>query len=276
MAIAAVGQLCSTKSLTHNLSQAQVLIKKAVAASAQILFLPEASDYISSSTAEGLSLVKPVHESPFVLGLQAEAKREKLPLVVGVHEPVAKDSGKVRNTCLYIDGNGEIKERYQKIHLFDVDIPNGPVLKESDGVEKGMEILPPFQTPIGKLGVTICFDLRFPEISIALKRQRADVISYPSAFTVQTGQAHWKTLLTARAIETQTYVIAAAQVGRHNEKRLSYGHSMIVDPWGKVLVELGGESTEPEIGVADIDLDVREKIVQGMPLLRRTDVYPEI
>lgn len=274
MAIAAVGQLCSTKSLNHNLAQAQVLVKKAAAASAQILFLPEASDYISSSTAEGLSLVKPVQESPFVLGLQTEARRERLAVVVGIHEP--GNVGKVKNTCVYIGADGELRERYQKIHLFDVDILGGPVLKESDSVEKGVEIHPPFQTPIGKLGMTICFDLRFPEISLALKRQKADIISYPSAFTVPTGLAHWKPLLMARAIETQAYVIAAAQVGKHNETRVSYGHSMIVDPWGKVLVELGGESTEPEIGVADIDLGVREKIVRSMPLLRRTDVYPEV
>lgn len=125
--------------------------------------------------------------------------------------------------------------------------------------------------------MTICFDLRFPEISLSLARQNADVISYPSAFTVPTGLVHWKPLLVARAIETQTYVVAAAQVGRHNEKRVSYGHSMIVDPWGKVLVELGGEEGGgPEIGVADIDLGFREGIKSSMPLVRRWDVYPEV
>ncbi len=112
--------------------------------------------------------------------------------------------------------------------------------------------------------------LRFPEISLALKRQNAQIITYPSAFTVATGKAHWETLLRARAIETQAYVIAAAQVGAHNEKRVSYGHSMVVDPWGKVLLDMTGEGNEAEIGIVDVDLEFREKIKESMPLLRRT------
>lgn len=118
--------------------------------------------------------------------------------------------------------------------------------------------------------------LRFPEISLALRRQNAEVITYPSAFTVPTGRAHWESLLRARAIETQSYVIAAAQGGPHNEKRRSYGHSMIVNPWGEVVAELGDEYPEPQIVTADIDLDLVSKIRREMPLLRRTDIYPEV
>lgn len=112
--------------------------------------------------------------------------------------------------------------------------------------------------------------MRFPEIGLALNRQNAQIITYPSAFTLTTGKAHWELLLRARAIETQAYVIAAAQVGQHNEKRISYGHSMIVDPWGKVLAELSGEGDEPEIAIADIDLDYVNKVRREMPLRRRT------
>ena len=108
-------------------------------------------------------------------------------------------------------------------------------------MEEGTQILPPFDTPLGRVGLTICFDLRFPEISLALKRQNAEIITYPSAFTIPTGRAHWETLLRARAIETESYVIAAAQVGQHNEKRASYGHSLIVSPWGEVVAQLGGQ-----------------------------------
>ena len=111
---------------------------------------------------------------------------------------------------------------------------------------------------------------------MALKRQDAQIITYPSAFTIPTGQAHWEVLLRSRAIETQAYIIAAAQVGPHNAKRKSYGHSMVVDPWGKILLDLPGDSTEPEVGIVDIDLDYREKIKSEMPLLRRTNVYPEV
>jgi deaminated glutathione amidase len=123
---------------------------------------------------------------------------------------------------------------------------------------------------------TLGIQLRFPEISLALRRQNAEVITYPSAFTVPTGKAHWESLLRARAIETQSYVIAAAQGGLHNEKRRSYGHSMIVNPWGEVVAELGDEYTEPQVVTADIDLDLVSKIRREMPLLRRTDIYPEV
>ena len=159
-----------------------------------------------------------------------------------------------------------------------------------------MEIVPPFETAVGRVGLCICFDvsflalylnikleihmpclqLRFPEISLALKRQNAQIITYPSAFTVPTGSAHWEALLRARAIETQSYVIAAAQAGFHNKKRRSYGHSMIVNPWGEVVASLGGDFKEPEIVTADIDLDLLSKIRREMPLLRRTDIYPEV
>lgn len=116
----------------------------------------------------------------------------------------------------------------------------------------------------------ICFDLRFPEMNLALKRLHSQIIVYPSAFTLPTGEAHWEVLLRARAIESQTYVIAAAQAGIHNEKRSSYGHSMIVSPWGRVLAELDGDGQEPQIATAEIDLDLVDKVRRSMPLLRRT------
>ncbi|GFG01149.1 nitrilase, putitive [Aspergillus udagawae] len=274
MAIAAIGQLCSTASMTSNLAQCQVLVRKAVASGAKALFLPEASDYIASSPAESISLVRSVQDSVFVQGLQREARQASLHINVGIHEPAP--NGKVKNTLIWIDDKGIITQRYQKIHLFDVEIKDGPVLKESASVEKGIEILPPFNTPLGSVGLSICFDLRFPEISLALKRQNAQIITYPSAFTVPTGQAHWEILLRARAIETQTYVVAAAQAGPHNEKRRSYGHSMIVNPWGEIVAKLGDEYREPAIATAEIDLNLLEKVRGEMPLLRRTDIYPEV
>jgi len=197
-----------------------------------------------------------------------------MPINVGIHEP-AEGGKKVKNTLVWIDETGDIVQRYQKLHLFDVDIKGGPSLKESASVEKGMEILTPFETVLGRVGLMICFDLRFAELNLALKRQGAQIITYPSAFTTSTGTAHWEPLLRARAIETQAYVVAAAQMGRHNQKRVSYGHSMIVSPWGEVLAELGPkhcgeEYAEPEIATADIDLGILEKIRKEMPMLRRT------
>lgn len=155
-----------------------------------------------------------------------------------------------------------------------------------------MEILPPFRTPIGLVGLMICFDvrfsllspprisdkpqLRFPEVPLSLKRQGAEIIAYPSAFTVPTGKAHWEILLRARAIETQSYVVAAAQAGQHNANRVTYGHSLIISPWGDVLAELGGDCNGPEIAIASIDLSEVRRLRKEVPLRRRTDVYPEL
>lgn len=177
----------------------------------------------------------------------------------------------MKNTLLWIDADGKIVHRYQKLHMFDLDIPGGPVLKESNTTEPGTEIPAPFDTEVGRIGSAICFDLRFPEISLALKSQGADIILYPSAFTIPTGKAHWEVLLRARAIECQAYVIAAAQVGKHNEKRTSYGHSIIINPWGEIIGELGGEEKdEPEVVMAEIDFEELEAIRRRIPHLRRT------
>lgn len=152
--------------MSHNLEQCRKLVKKAVFAAADVLFLPEASDYIASNAAETVSLCQPVEKSEFVIGLCAEAQKYRLPINVGVHEP-AEGGKKVRNTLLWINAEGNITKRYQKLHLFDVEIKDGPMLKESNSVERGTRIEDPFDTVVGKVGMLICFDLRFPEPSIA-------------------------------------------------------------------------------------------------------------
>lgn len=176
--------------------------------------------------------------------------------------------------------------RYQKLHVFDIDLrPNGPKLKESDSTEPGHEIAPPYQTPLGNVGSLICFDLRFPEPALRLRRLGAELITYPSAFTVPTGKLHWEILLRARAIETQSWVIAAAQCGRHNEKRVSYGDAMAISPSGEVAGRLARvddidtekeRTRDPELLTVDIDLGVLRDVRRMIPLLRRTDVYPEV
>lgn len=236
--------------------------------------MPEAGDYIASSPAETVSLARSTEDSIFVKGLQHEASQAGLAINVGIHEP-ATGGKRVKNTLIWIDEGGSITHRYQKLHLFDVEIKDGPVLKESKSVEPGSSIVPPFPTSLGSMGLMICFDLRFPALSARLRDVGAQMITYPSAFTVPTGKVHWETLLRARAIETQSYVIAAAQVGTHNEKRVSYGHSMIVDPWGKVVAEAGGVEEwkgEPEIIVGEVDLGFLQKVRREMPLHPRRDV----
>lgn len=145
----------------------------------------------------------------------------------GLHESAGTD--KVRNTHIVINDNGEIVGKYRKIHLFDVSIPEQNLnLMESSYVERGGYIPDPVDSPVGQIGLSICYDMRFPELNIALSKKGADILTYPSAFTFATGANHWKTLLKARAIESQCYVVAAAQTGAHNAKRTSWGHAMIV------------------------------------------------
>lgn len=223
-----------------------------------------------------------------MLGLQKTAKENGLHINVGIHEPTDPPSKRIRNTVIWINEAGEIAHRYQKLHMFDIDLrPDGPYIKESNSSEPGTEIIQPYnQVPrMGKIGSLICFDLRFPEPALALHRMGADVILYPSAFTVPTGKLHWETLLRCRAIETQSWILAAAQCGRHNAKRVSYGDTIAIDPNGKIAGRLthvdDPESEqegarEPELLAVDIDLDQVASVRRGIPLLRRTDVYPKI
>ncbi|KAK4947940.1 Carbon-nitrogen hydrolase [Elasticomyces elasticus] len=272
--------------MAHNLAQCQKLVSKAVAAGAKALFLPEASDYIASSATESVSLCQDASKSPFVRGLQQAARENSLPINVGIHEPTEPPSKRIRNTLIWIDKEGDIVHRYQKLHVFDIDLrPDGPRLKESDSTEPGHEIEPPYPSALGKIGSLICFDLRFPEPALRLRRLGAEVLVYPSAFTVPTGKLHWEILLRARAIESQSWVIAAAQCGRHNEKRVSYGDAIVMTPNGQVAGRLDHvdnienekeNGREPDLFTVDIDLESVKTVRKGIPLLRRTDVYPEI
>ncbi|GAW14859.1 hypothetical protein ANO14919_042640 [Xylariales sp. No.14919] len=330
MAKAAIGQICSSNSMAANLAQCVKLVGQAAKAGAKILFLPEASDYIGTSAAESISLARPISSSPFVTGLQAAAAQHNVAVHVGIHVPTeekAQDPAtpnpslnpllgtttptvptKLANRTIYIQPNGAIHPTgsYDKIHLFDY-----ATLRESASIAAGRCLIPPIPSPVGRLGSLICFDLRFPEPALHLTRSRArdggsgpaQILLYPSAFTVPTGRAHWEVLIRARAIETQSYVVAAAQVGAHNAEaspssesekkkpRVSYGHSMVVDPWGRVILEMkgvrpdwDGENSEDavedgavgELGVVEIDLEEWERVREKMPLVRRTDVYPDV
>lgn len=253
-----------------------------------MLFLPEASDYIAKDAASSLGLAVPQDSSPFVLGLREAAKQHDVAVHVGVHDVAPAEEGqgrKLLNRNLYITREGTIDEAttYDKLHVFDYGS-----LRESATVRPGTRLTRPFASPAGRVGSLICFDLRFAEAAVALaqpgpqsawRSAPAQLLTYPSAFTVRTGIAHWETLLRARAIETQSWVVAAAQVGRHpGTPRASYGRSMVVDPWGQVVLCLGGVSPEGEaeddavgqIGFVDIDLEQVDKIRGEMPLQRRS------
>ncbi|KAI8684550.1 CN hydrolase domain-containing protein [Fusarium keratoplasticum] len=300
MAIAAVGQICSTASVKGNLEQCVRLVAKAARGGAKVLFLPEASDYIAPDGQTSLELAEPQQTSPFVKGLQDAAREHSVAVHVGIHHRPEPEPGaavhRILNRALYIGADGAVVDSasYDKLHVFDYGN-----LRESATVRPGPALTPPFDSPVGRIGSLICFDLRFPEPGLLLSQpgpgspwtgRPAQVLTYPSAFTLRTGAAHWETLLRARAIETQSYVVAAAQVGRHNEKRASWGQSIVADPWGRVVLKLKGVVSDPkdvpegtaeegavgEIGFVEIDLDGLERVRKEMPLQRRTDVYPEL
>ena len=204
--------------------------------------------------------------------------------VSGAPPAEGSDRSRVYNTHVILDKEGVVKCLYRKIHLFDVHIPDKVNLRESATTAPGSELVV-CDSPIGRLGLSTCYDMRFPEMYVPLVHEMgAQILLAPSAFTVPTGQAHWHTLLKARAIEHQCYVLAAAQYGQHNEKRKSYGHSLGVDPWGAVICDAGGcdgpgtttipdngEIATPSIVVCDIDLNKLASTRERMPIRQHRD-----
>jgi predicted amidohydrolase len=235
-------------------------IGEAAAQGAQMIFTPEMSGLLDRNPERAL---KSIHseEMDEVLAASCEAARRHRIWVHLGSLAVLLDDGKIANRAFVIGPGGEIKARYDKIHLFDVDLPTGESWRESRVYSAGRGAVIVDGTPVGKLGLTICYDIRFPALFARLAESGAQVVAVPAAFTVPTGQAHWHVLLRARAIEAGVFVVAAAQVGRHEDGRQTFGHSLLVDPWGEILLDLGEGSG---LGFAEIDLerirDVRSRI----------------
>ena len=185
--------------------------------------------------------------------------------IVGGGFPIPVADGKVSNTALMIDANGEELARYEKVHLFDVNLPDGNTYQESKTVKAGVSLPPLFISPdLGKMAMSVCYDVRFPELYRQLSKQGAEILLIPAAFTAYTGKDHWQVLLQARAIENTAYVIAPAQTGNHYARRYSHGHGMIVDPWGIVLSDAG---ENPGVAIAEINPSRLEQVRRQMPSL---------
>jgi predicted amidohydrolase len=206
---------------------------------AEILFTPEMSGLIDRDRARATPSIVPEAQSPVLQSVQEAAAGAGIWVALG-SIPVLRDDGRWANRSFVIDSNGVIAARYDKIHMFDVDLATGESWRESSAYAAG-EALVTVQTPLGKLGLTICYDLRFPALFEALGQARCDLIAIPAAFTRPTGAAHWHVMQRARAIEASAFVIAAAQVGLHQDGRETYGHSLVIDPWGDVLLDMGGD-----------------------------------
>lgn len=242
-------QMTSSHIVEENLLVAGQLLEKAKESGAAIACLPENFSFIGLKDADKLKVAEADGDGPVQAFLRDTARRLKLWILGGTTVIKGDSPSRVANASLLIDADGKRVARYDKIHLFDVDLPSGEKYRESNTVAGGHQATLA-QTPWGKIGMTICYDVRFPQLYRALAKQDAFALTVPSAFTETTGKAHWHILLRARAIENGAYVLAPAQGGVHANGRHTYGHSLIVGPWGEVIAEGG---TERGVILADID-----------------------
>lgn len=248
----AVVQLRSGIEPAANRAAAMPLLRQAASAGARLIATPENTTRMDRNRERMFAAVGPEKGDPELLAWGRAAQELGVWLLMG-SGPIATGDGKVFNRSFFFDPNGKIVARYDKINLFDVTLGGTENYRESDTVQGGGQAVV-VDGPMGaKLGLTICYDVRFAPLYASLARAGAEIIAVPAAFTVPTGQAHWEILLRARAIETGSFVIAPAQGGQHEDGRATWGHSMIIDPWGKVLAQL--DHDEPGMIIADLNLD---------------------
>lgn len=257
----AVLQMCSGIDQERNFAVIRDAAHAAREGGAAMLFTPEMSLLLDRNRARAAAHIVPQDQSPFVAMLARLAEDCELTIALG-SMAVAAAGGRNANRAMIFPPSGARPITYDKIHMFDVELATGESWRESAAYEPGREVVTVADTPVGRLGLTICYDLRFPALFEELGNRRCDCIAVPAAFTRPTGAAHWHTMLRARAIEASAFVIAAAQVGTHEDGRETYGHSLVADPWGEVLLDMGGKA--PGLALCDIDLaritDVRAQV----------------
>jgi predicted amidohydrolase len=242
-------QNTATRDIQANVDWVCARIDEAVANRAVFIALPETVGLIEPVNAQIPAATYSEAEDVGLGAFRARARQHEVMLLVG--SQLILEGGRIYNRSFLLDKAGEIRARYNKLHMFDIELKNGEAYRESDAIEPGDKAVI-VETELGRLGLSICYDLRFGALYRALARAGAAFITIPAAFTQTTGQAHWHTLVRARAIETGAFIIAPNQCGHHCDKRYSFGHSLIIDPWGEILADGGAE---PGIVYADIDLE---------------------
>lgn len=250
-------------------------IEEAAAGGAVMLFTPEMSGLLDSNRDRARSNIRPEAEDLVLARISDAAREAGIWVHLGSLALIAPDGdGRFVNRGFVIDDHGTIRARYDKMHLFDVDLASGESWRESAAYVSGKGPVV-VDTPVGRLGMSICYDVRFPDLYRSLTDAGATILSIPAAFTVPTGQAHWHVLLRARAIEAGVFVVAAAQSGSHEDGRATYGHSLVVDPWGNIMLDMG---QDPGIGFADLDERQVEAVRARLPAIRhrRTIGAPEV
>lgn len=238
-----------------NFAAIKVAAHEAKAGGAQVLFTPEMALLLDRDRKRAAAWIASERPQEMYSRLRELAGTVGIDLAIGSMPMLAKPDepeGKWANRSFYFTRDRGSPISYDKIHMFDVDLENGESWRESNAYEPGKAVVTDTNTPLGKLGLAICYDMRFPALFEELGKQQCDVIAIPAAFTVPTGKAHWHILLRARAIEASAFVVAAAQVGKHEDGRETYGHSLVIDPWGEVLLDMGSEG--PGLGFCEIDL----------------------
>jgi predicted amidohydrolase len=239
-------------------------VAKAKAGGADMLFTPEMSGLLDQNRARAAAHRRDEASDMVLAAVRAAAAEQGIWVDLGSLALTGGSEGRLVNRGFVIDDKGEIRARYDKIHLFDVDLPTGESWRESNAYAPGERSVIA-TTPWAKIGLSICYDMRFPDLYRALSNAGAEILSVPAAFTVPTGKAHWHVLLRARAIEAGAFVIAAGQWGEHEDGRATYGHSLVVDPWGEVLLDMGeGEG----IGFAELDMDRLADVRTRVPALK--------
>lgn len=264
MKYAALIQMNSSSQVEENLKLAETLLSQAADQGADLAVLPENFSQMPLSEKQRLQAAEHDGSGPIQKFLSTISGKLGLWLIGGTISIHSDTENKVYSSSLVYDSLGKCQVRYDKQHLFDVDLANGESYRESSFIKHGSEVKLA-DTPIGRIGLSVCYDLRFPEYYRLLSHQNAQILSVPSAFTYTTGQAHWETLLRARAIENQCYVIAPAQTGKHDNGRTTYGHSAAFDPWGKQIafIEQGNG-----LALAQIDLNYLNDVRSQIPCLR--------
>ncbi len=268
--VAAV-QMRSIGDLAANLETVRLRVAEAAAAGARLVVLPECFSFLGRGEGDKMQAAEVLDGQGRVLAaLAALCTQHGLWIIGGgTPETVPGDAKRAYNTAVVVDPRGQLVRSYRKIHLFDVDIPGGATLRESDGTVagSGLEVV---EIDGVTVGLSICYDLRFPELYRKLVDQGAEVVVIPAAFTAHTGAAHWHVLMRARAIENQVWIVAPAQWGTHNEKRVSYGHSLIVDPWGTIVAE---QADGDGVLVHTLDGETVERRRTQMPVRRHAVLW---
>lgn len=268
----AVFQMTSGINPQGNASAIIAAMADARAGGADMLFAPEMALLLDRDRKRASATIADPAYPRLLPSLCDAAREHSIWLTFGL--PVALENGKLANRSFLINPAGEVAGAYDKLHMFDVDLDSGESWRESNAYQPGEALSVTDGTPAGRLGLTICYDIRFPALFDALGREECDMIAIPAAFTVPTGAAHWHTLVRARAIEASAFVVAAAQVGEHADGRKTYGHSLVVDPWGEVLLDMGSE--DAGVGIADIDPGRIAQVRRQVPSLANRRAIPDL